>query len=40
MAFTDASYLEIASCRKISLAALDRQLQAAASNDGVQLLGE
>ncbi len=35
----DASYLEIASRRKIPLATLDRQLRAAAASDGVQLLG-
>jgi predicted nucleic acid-binding protein len=35
----DASYLEIASRRKIALATLDRQLRAAAANEGVQLLG-
>lgn len=35
----DASYLEIASRRKIPLATLDRQLRAAATNDRVQLLG-
>jgi len=31
--------LEIASRRKIPLATLDRQLRAAAVNEGVQLLG-
>lgn len=36
----DASYLEIASRRKIPLATLDRQLRAAATGHGVQLLGE
>jgi predicted nucleic acid-binding protein len=35
----DASYLEIASRRKIPLATLDGQLRAAAINEGVQLLG-
>jgi predicted nucleic acid-binding protein len=35
----DAAYLEIASRRKIPLATLDRQLRAAATSDGVQLLG-
>jgi predicted nucleic acid-binding protein len=35
----DAAYLEIASRRKIPLATLDRQLRAAAVNEGVQLLG-
>lgn len=35
----DAAYLEIASRRKIALAALDRELRAAASDEGVQLLG-
>jgi predicted nucleic acid-binding protein len=35
----DAAYLEIASRRKIPLATLDRQLRAAALNEGVQLLG-
>ena len=35
----DASYLEIASRRKIPLATLDWQLRAAAASDGVQLLG-
>jgi predicted nucleic acid-binding protein len=35
----DAAYLEIASRRKIALATLDRQLRAAAANDGIQLLG-
>jgi predicted nucleic acid-binding protein len=35
----DAAYLEIAARRKIPLATLDRQLQAAAANEGVQLLG-
>ncbi|MGD0567604.1 MAG: type II toxin-antitoxin system VapC family toxin [Candidatus Sulfotelmatobacter sp.] len=34
----DAAYLEIASCRKIPMATLDRQLRAAAGNEGVQLL--
>jgi predicted nucleic acid-binding protein len=34
----DAAYLEIASRRKIPLATLDRELRAAASNDGIQLL--
>jgi predicted nucleic acid-binding protein len=36
----DAAYLEIASRRKIALATLDRQLRAAATSEGVQLLGE
>jgi predicted nucleic acid-binding protein len=36
----DAAYLEIASRRKIPLATLDRQLRAAAANEGVELLGE
>jgi predicted nucleic acid-binding protein len=35
----DAAYLEIASRRKIGLASLDRQLRAAAMNEGVQALG-
>ena len=35
----DAAYLEIASRRKIPLATLDQELQAAAMSDGVQLLG-
>jgi predicted nucleic acid-binding protein len=35
----DASYLEIASRRKIPLATLDRQLRAAAANEGLPLLG-
>jgi predicted nucleic acid-binding protein len=35
----DASYLEIASRRKIPLATLDRQLRAAATSEGIQLLG-
>jgi predicted nucleic acid-binding protein len=35
----DAAYLEIASRRKIPLATLDRQLRAAASDEGVHLLG-
>jgi predicted nucleic acid-binding protein len=35
----DASYLEMASRRKIPLATLDRQLRAAATRDGIQLLG-
>jgi predicted nucleic acid-binding protein len=35
----DASYLEIASRRKIPLATLDRQLRSAAVSEGVQLLG-
>jgi predicted nucleic acid-binding protein len=35
----DAAYLEIASRRKIALASLDRQLRAAAMNEGVQVLG-
>jgi predicted nucleic acid-binding protein len=35
----DAAYLEIACRRKIGLASLDRQLRAAAMNEGVQLLG-
>ncbi len=35
----DAAYLEIASRREIALATLDRQLRAAAANEGVQLLG-
>jgi predicted nucleic acid-binding protein len=35
----DASYLEIASRRKIALATLDQQLRAAAMSDGVPLLG-
>lgn len=35
----DASYLEIASRRKIPLATLDRQLRAAAQAENVQLLG-
>ena len=35
----DAAYLEIAARRKIPLATLDRQLRAAAANEGVQLLG-
>jgi len=34
-----AAYLEIASRRKIPLATLDRQLRAAATSEGVQLLG-
>jgi predicted nucleic acid-binding protein len=36
----DAAYLEIASRRKIPLATLDRQLRAAATGEGIQLLGE
>ena len=36
----DAAYLEIASRRKIPIATLDRDLRSAATNDGVQLLGE
>jgi predicted nucleic acid-binding protein len=35
----DASYLEIASRRKIPLATLDRELRAAANAERVQLLG-
>jgi predicted nucleic acid-binding protein len=35
----DAAYLEIASRRKIALATLDRELRAAATSEGVQLLG-
>jgi predicted nucleic acid-binding protein len=35
----DAAYLEIASRRKIPLATLDRELQAAASAESVKLLG-
>ena len=35
----DAAYLEIASRRKIGLASLDRELRAAAVNEGVQVLG-
>jgi predicted nucleic acid-binding protein len=35
----DAAYLEIASRRKLALATLDRQLRAAAANEGVELLG-
>jgi predicted nucleic acid-binding protein len=35
----DAAYLEIASRREIALATLDRQLRAAAVNEGVELLG-
>jgi len=35
----DAAYLEIASRRKIALATLDRQLRAAATSEGVALLG-
>lgn len=35
----DAAYLEIASRREIGLATLDRQLRAAATNDGIPLLG-
>ena len=36
----DAAYLEIASRRKIPLATVDRQLRAAATGEGIQLLGE
>jgi predicted nucleic acid-binding protein len=39
LAVYDAAYLEIASRRKIGLASLDRQLRAAARNEGVQVLG-
>lgn len=35
----DASYLEIAQRRNIPLATLDRQLRAAAADEGVELLG-
>jgi predicted nucleic acid-binding protein len=35
----DASYLEIAVRRKIPLATLDRQLRAAAEEEGIDLLG-
>jgi predicted nucleic acid-binding protein len=35
----DAAYLEIASRRKIPLATLDPQLRAAATSEGVELLG-
>lgn len=35
----DASYLEIASRRKLPLATLDRQLRAVAANEGLPLLG-
>jgi len=35
----DASYLEIAVRRKIPLATLDRQLRAAAEEEGIELLG-
>jgi predicted nucleic acid-binding protein len=35
----DAAYLELALRRNIALATLDRQLRAAAGNDGVELLG-
>jgi predicted nucleic acid-binding protein len=35
----DAAYLEIASRREIALATLDRQLRAAAANEGVELFG-
>jgi predicted nucleic acid-binding protein len=35
----DAAYLELALRRKLALATLDRQLRAAAGNDGVELLG-
>jgi predicted nucleic acid-binding protein len=34
----DAAYLEIASRRKIPLASLDRELRAAAGDEGVRLL--
>jgi predicted nucleic acid-binding protein len=35
----DAAYLEIASRRKIALATLDRELRAAATSEGIELLG-
>jgi predicted nucleic acid-binding protein len=35
----DAAYLEIASRRKVALATLDRELRAAATSEGIELLG-
>jgi predicted nucleic acid-binding protein len=36
----DAAYLELALRRSLPLATLDRQLRVAATNEGVQLLGD